>query len=223
MRMLEQVRKRFPKAVIVVGICSDEATHTHKGKTVMKMAERAESLRHCKWIDEIIEDAPWVITEEFLQKYKIDYVAHDEDKYPSNNHEDVYHYVKEKGIFVPTQRTEGISTSDLITRVLYSYDTFLKRNLDRGVSGKELNISSFTEKRILLGGEVEKNLSKIRSKFKDFSEVWERVSGDLARGFAGLFDSRMTDPSYPGSPASTPTKSPARKKASRGLPGSRGG
>lgn len=30
-----------------------------------------------RWVDEVIPDAPWVLTTEFLDKHKIDYVAHD--------------------------------------------------------------------------------------------------------------------------------------------------
>ena len=30
-----------------------------------------------RWVDEVIPDAPWVLTQEFLDKHKIDYVAHD--------------------------------------------------------------------------------------------------------------------------------------------------
>ncbi len=32
---------------------------------------------HRRWVDEVIEDAPWTITKEFLDKHQIDYVAHD--------------------------------------------------------------------------------------------------------------------------------------------------
>jgi glycerol-3-phosphate cytidylyltransferase-like family protein len=28
-------------------------------------------------VDEVVENAPWVITQEFLDKHNIDYVAHD--------------------------------------------------------------------------------------------------------------------------------------------------
>ena len=62
---------------LLVGRCSDAVTHKYKGKTVMTEAERYESLRHCRWVDEVIPDAPWVITPEFIDKYQIDYVAHD--------------------------------------------------------------------------------------------------------------------------------------------------
>jgi len=33
--------------------------------------------KFCRWVDEVIPDAPWVITQEFLDKHRIDYVAHD--------------------------------------------------------------------------------------------------------------------------------------------------
>ncbi|CAK9156414.1 unnamed protein product [Ilex paraguariensis] len=48
--------------------------------------ERYESLRHCRWVDEVIPDAPWVLTEEFLDKHQIDYVAHDSLPALTNSH-----------------------------------------------------------------------------------------------------------------------------------------
>ncbi len=121
-------------------VCDDETTHRLKGKTVMSESERAESVRHCKWVDEVIESAPWIITQEFLDQHQIDYVAHDDIPYKSHDSEDVYDFVKKSGRFIPTKRTEGVSTTELITRILHNYDTFVKRNLDRGVAPKDLNL-----------------------------------------------------------------------------------
>ncbi len=59
---------------IVVGCCNDELTHKFKGETVMTDLERYENLRHCRWVDEIIPDAPWVVTREFLDAHDIDFV-----------------------------------------------------------------------------------------------------------------------------------------------------
>ena len=110
-----------------MGCCNDQLTHSHKGKTVMNGAERYEALRHCRYVDEVVVDAPWTLDMEFLEKHKIDFVAHDEAPYTlGSSAEDVYAFVKERGMFMPTQRTEGVSTSDIVARIVRDYDTYVR-------------------------------------------------------------------------------------------------
>ena len=67
-------------------------------------------------------------------------MAHDDIPYSSNGQEDIYKMVKLKGKFVATQRTKGVSTTDLISRIVRNYDDYIRRNLSRGYTAKELNI-----------------------------------------------------------------------------------
>ncbi|KAK6141211.1 hypothetical protein DH2020_025042 [Rehmannia glutinosa] len=205
-RSLEQAKRLFPNTYLLVGCCNDETTHKYKGKTVMNDAERCESLRHCKcvsplaivllflyafvdalWVDEVIPDAPWVVDQEFLDKHKIDFVAH--DSLPCSLHRfcdrcslmhsyadasgagnDVYEFVKAAGRFAETKRTDGISTSDIIMRIVKDYNQYVMRNLDRGYTRKELNLSY--EKRL----RVNMRLKKFQEKVKEHQEkVGEKI------------------------------------------------
>ncbi|KAJ2972212.1 hypothetical protein NQ176_g7283 [Zarea fungicola] len=109
MRQLQQAKNAFPNITLVVGVTGDEETHARKGLTVMSAKERAESVRHCKWVDEVIEDCPWIVTREFLEENRLDYVAHDDLPYGADEGDDIYQPIKEAGKFLVTQRTEGPS------------------------------------------------------------------------------------------------------------------
>lgn len=140
----------------------------------MTEGERYESLRHCKWVDEVIPDAPWVVNQEFLDKHKIDYVAHDSLPYAdtSGAANDVYEFVKAVGKFKETKRTEGISTSDIIMRIVKDYNQYVMRNLDRGYTRKDLGVSYVKEKRL----RVNMRLKKLQEKVKEHQEkVGEKI------------------------------------------------
>lgn len=175
MKQLEQAKKSFPNGQLVCGIPSDVETHKRKGLTVLTDQQRIETLQHCKWVDEVIPNAPWCVTPDFLKKHKIDYVAHDDLPYASTDSDDIYKPIKEQGMFLTTQRTEGISTSDIITKIIKDYDKYLMRNFARGATRKELNVSWFKKNEL----DFKKHINDFRTYWVKNKVNFNNVSKDL--------------------------------------------
>lgn len=185
-RQLLQAKNVFPRSEVylLVGCCNDELTHSHKGKTVMTDHERYEALRHCRYVDEVVVDAPWTLDNEFLAQHKIDFVAHDDAPYTiGSSQTDVYDFVKKQGMFVATQRTEGVSTSDIVARIVRDYDTYVRRNLARGYSRKELNVSFLKGQKYKLQNKVD----EIGNVVQDRLTKWEEQSKEVIDSFLHMF------------------------------------
>ncbi|SCU82472.1 LAME_0C01310g1_1 [Lachancea meyersii CBS 8951] len=175
MKQLEQCKKCMPNVTLICGVPSDRITHKLKGLTVLTDQQRYETLRHCKWVDEVVEDAPWCVTPEFLEQHRIDYVAHDDLPYAASGSDDIYRPIKEMGKFVATQRTDGISTSDIITRIIRDYDKYLMRNFARGATRRELNVSWLKKNEL----DFKKHVQEFRSYFKKSHDSINHASKDL--------------------------------------------
>ncbi|VWU50094.1 choline-phosphate cytidylyltransferase, partial [Hepatocystis sp. ex Piliocolobus tephrosceles] len=232
MKQLEQAKKMFENTCLIVGVTSDNETKLFKGQIVQTLEERTETLRHIRWVDEIISPCPWVITPEFVEKYNIDYVAHDDIPYASNQKnsnkkkkknnknnsvdetpEDVYAWLKKSGKFKATQRTEGVSTTDLIVRILKNYEDYIERSLQRGIHPDELNIGTTKAQSIKmkknlirwgekvtdgitkvtltdkpLGTDFDQSVENLQIKFKELFKIWKNASNRWINEFTRRLD-----------------------------------
>eukprot|EP00042_Codosiga_hollandica_P052230 m.659988 g.659988 ORF g.659988 m.659988 type:complete len:307 (-) comp58447_c0_seq10:264-1184(-) len=180
MRAIMQAKQAFPNVWLLVGAISDDTVHSRKGMTVMSSGERADCLRHCRYVDEVIPDAPWVMTAALMEKHEIDFVAHDAIPYASakDKEDDVFAWLKDAGKFYATQRTEGISTTDIITRVVRDYDTFVRRNLRHGYTPADLNIGFLRAKRIQIEEQTQSLLGKSQRALTSFLKLFQMKSAD---------------------------------------------
>ena len=182
-RALMQAKSVFPNTELIVGVCSDELTYKLKGKTVMSEDERYESVTHCRYVDEVLRNAPWMLDIDFLDSYRIDFVAHDSQPYVAPGTGDVYTEVKSLGRFISTQRTENVSTSDIISRIVRDYDIYVKRNIKRGYTAKDLNLGFVKRQEVKLTNKI----VRLKKRSVNFIHKWEDRSKNLLLGFLSMF------------------------------------
>jgi ethanolamine-phosphate cytidylyltransferase len=104
---------------LIVGVHpNSEIIHHKGGPPVMNQHERIVMIAACKWVDEVTGDAPYVTTLATLAKYNIDFTVHGEDITTDAEGVDSYQEVKDAGKFRLITRTQGVSSTDLIERML---------------------------------------------------------------------------------------------------------
>jgi ethanolamine-phosphate cytidylyltransferase len=134
--------KRFGD-ILVCGINSDADVEKAKGPPLMNVQERAALAGACKWVDEVIIDTPYSPTLELLDQLNIDFCVHGDDPCFNELGEDVYGPMKKAGRFKVFKRTEGISTTEIIGRLL----TLTKENVpNKSIEGGVITSSSLLKK-----------------------------------------------------------------------------
>ena len=100
---------------LIVGVHADKDVEFYKRKPVLSLKERSEVIKSCRYVDEVVESAPLVITKNFINKYDISYVVHGDDVSDEVKRQHKIPYDLGMVKYVPY--TEGISTTDIIQRI----------------------------------------------------------------------------------------------------------
>lgn len=103
---------------LVVGIHSNAEILRQKGPPVMSDEERLATVRACKWVDEVVFDTPYCPSVALLDSLNCDFCVHGDDDALAADGTDAFAELKAAGRMAIVKRTEGVSTTDLVNRLL---------------------------------------------------------------------------------------------------------
>ncbi|KAI9850140.1 MAG: hypothetical protein M1838_006027 [Thelocarpon superellum] len=157
---------------LYVGIHSDEAILENKGPTVMTLNERVSAVEACRWSTASVPHAPYVTSLPWISHYGCYYVVHGDDITSDSNGEDCYRFVKAAGRFLVVKRTPGISTTDLVGRMLLCTRGHFIHSLAQALAGQEGHGTE--EERKTLGAEMKQRIADYAS-----DETGKRPGADV--------------------------------------------
>ena len=101
----------------------------------MNLDERTAACDACRWTTKVVPCAPYVTALPWISHYGCWYVAHGDDITSDAAGEDCYRFVKAANRFLVFKRTPGISTTDLVGRMLLCTKTHFIKSLTNCLLG----------------------------------------------------------------------------------------
>ena len=80
------------------------------------MEERVKAVGGCRYVDQVIPNAPLVVDRAWIDRHRIDLVVHADD-FDEDELDRLYRAPREMGIFRTVPYTHGISTTEIIERI----------------------------------------------------------------------------------------------------------
>jgi len=159
----------------------------HKGPPVFTEDERYKMVRAIKWVDEVVESAPYVPSIETLDEYGCDFCVHGDDITTTADGVDTYHLVKTAGRYKECKRTLDISTTDLVGRMLLVTRSHHER--DESKSPDPMYIQSIGQDMLARSPYTGTSLClPTTTRIAQFSSGREPNPGDKIVYVAGAFD-----------------------------------
>ena len=101
---------------LIVGIHSDEVVKEYKRTPILTMRERVDTVSSCRYVDEVISDAPLIVDSKWLNTHRIDLVVHGDD-FSEHMKQLCYKVPIDLGILRLVSYTSRISTTEIIQRI----------------------------------------------------------------------------------------------------------
>lgn len=107
---------------LVVGIISDKDAEKYKRRPIYEENDRKILVESCKYVDEVLDNAPLILTEKFIKDNNFDLVCHGfYDKEDEKKQEQFFKVPIEMGKFCAVEYHKGISTTQIIDNIKKNY------------------------------------------------------------------------------------------------------
>jgi ethanolamine-phosphate cytidylyltransferase/choline-phosphate cytidylyltransferase len=113
-RFLERASKLGDE--LVVGVHSDEVVREYKRAPVMTMSERIQVIAACRFVHEVIPNAPLTVTRAWIDEHELDLVVHGDDL-ADELLGTMYGIPRDLGILRLVPYANGVSSTEIMERV----------------------------------------------------------------------------------------------------------
>jgi len=123
---LRSAKSLYDDSILIVGVHSDNTCASYKRKPIFSMDDRVAIIKSCRFVDEVVPNAPLIITDKYLDQYNIDKVIAancpsgiENTKFYKTN----YCVPIRRNIVTTIPYYSGISTTYIINKIKESYET----------------------------------------------------------------------------------------------------
>jgi cytidyltransferase-like protein len=103
--------------VLIIGVLADDTVESYKRIPILMLEERVAVISACRYVDEVIVAPPLRVSEEWIAEHQIDFVVHGDD-FNQATILDQYEAAFHLGIFRTVPYTKGISSTEIIRRIV---------------------------------------------------------------------------------------------------------
>ncbi|XP_006753085.1 PREDICTED: ethanolamine-phosphate cytidylyltransferase isoform X4 [Myotis davidii] len=128
---LAKVHGLVERPYVIAGLHFDQEVNHYKGKNypIMNLHERTLSVLACRYVSEVVIGAPYAVTAELLDHFKVDLVCHGKTEImPDKDGSDPYQEPKKRGIFRQIDSGSDLTTDLIVQRIIKNRLEYEARN-----------------------------------------------------------------------------------------------
>ena len=104
---------------IVIGVISDKDAKSYKRLPLINENDRIEIIKNLKIVDEVIPNAPLILTKEFISNNNLDIIVHSfANEKDFEKQKEFFKIPIEMGIFRKINYYNKVSTTDIIKKII---------------------------------------------------------------------------------------------------------